>query len=144
MAKAFPFTRKGFPRALEFLRAAIAGGQVNDSVEHQSSGSASLLDVEAFESRVTSSGTQGNESVQIPSGSHVGQRHLVTFVTEGDASDVVVVSGAVGTTVQSQGAVGETPSSITNIALDTPGEFVLLEYQGANTWNVLYTTGAIT
>lgn len=145
MAKAFPSARRGFPRALKELRDAILGSIVADWLPLTSGASPLTVDASVFETRVTSGGTQGNEVVRIPAGTKVGQRHLVTFLAEGDASDVVRINAAAGAALQSQGSTGETPAAATNVDLDTPGEFALLEFQGGATptWNILYTTGAI-
>ncbi len=132
---------KGLPKSLENLKNALAGGSVGDSVAQTSGAAPVSLDLVAYETKITSGATAGNEVVNVAAaGSHVGQRKLVTFETEGGASDVVRINGS-GQTLQSQGAVGETPAAVTNIDLDTPGEFALLEYQGGDTWNLLYTDG---
>jgi len=145
MARAFdPINRpgKGLPKSLAGLQDAVGGGVVADDLHYISGGSAIEVDPSIYHSRVTSGGTQGNEVVNVPSASVVGSRHLVTFEAEADASDVVRVNAAAGVSLQSGGAEGETPAAVTNVDLDTPGEFVLLEYQGGDTWNILYTDGA--
>lgn len=145
MARAFdPINRpgKGLPKSLSALQSAVKGGLVADDLHRISGAVAIVVDPDVYHSRVTSGGTQGNEVVQVPSASVVGARHLVTFEAEADASDVIRVNGGAGVTLQTGGAEGETPGAVTNVDLDTPGEFVLLEYQGNDTWNILYTDGA--
>lgn len=145
MARAFdPINRpgKGLPKSLSELQAAVGGGIVADDLHYNSGAVAIVVDPDVYQSRVTSGGTQGNEVVQVPSAAVVGSRHLVTFEAEGDASDVVRVNGGAGVSLQQLGLQGETPGAVTNVDLDTPGEFVLLEYQGNDTWNIIYTDGA--
>ncbi len=141
MAKAFPEAGKGFPKSLEDLRAAVSGGAVADSVPRTSGASSILLDSTVYKHLITTGATAGNEIVQVPVPAAVGQRILIDFTAEGNAADVVRVNGDGTATMQSQGTVGETPVAVTNIDLDTPGEFALLEYQGGNKWNLLYTDG---
>ncbi len=132
---------KGLPHSLANLRDALSGGIVGDSVAVSSGAVAVELDVSVYESAIDSGATAGNEVVEIPVGAFVGQRHLVTFGTEGDASDVVRINAEASQSLQSGGIVGDTPAAVTNIDLDTPGEFALLEYQGGDVWNLLYTDG---
>ncbi len=259
MPKAFPEPGKGFPKSLEPLRSAVKGGIVADDVNVLSGASPVALDVNAYKQVVRSGATAGNEVVQLPSATEVGQKVLVLFSVEGNASDVVRINddgtsslqrtgiqGSVGletvnkvipatqyaagtsvfavspvagrirrvrsvvdvvtagagaitlelATVEVTGsdvviadsaAVGDlddsgviadsasnvvdqgeaievvgdgTPTAgevqiqieietaavaeaITNVDLDTPGEFALFEYQGGNLWNLLYTNGVV-
>ena len=143
MGRAFPDRGKGFPHALGGLRDAVKGGIVADSLPITSGADPVAIDPSVYKHLVTSGGTQGNEVVQVPSAAEVGQRVLIEFAVEGDASDVVRINDDGSSSIQSQGAVGETPSAVTNIDLDTPGEFALLEYQGGDVWNLLYTSGAV-
>lgn len=141
MAKAFPEAGKGFPKALEDLRAAVQGGGVLDSVDRVSGASPIVLESLVYKHLITSGGT-GTEVVQLPVPAEVGSRILVDFVVEGDASDVVRINGDGTATIESGGIVGDTPSAITNVDLDTPGEYALFEYEGGDVWNLLYTDGA--
>ncbi len=145
MSKVFDDNKpgKGLPRSLENLKIALRGGIVADDVVIETGGSPVLVDVSAYESTVRTGGTAGNEVLQIPVGTKVGQRHLVTFSAEGNASDVVRINDDGSSSLRSGGVVGDTPSAITNVDLDTPGEFALFEYEGGDTWNLLYTDGAI-
>lgn len=105
---------------------------------------------------VRSGGTAGNEIVNLPlNGDFVGQRLLVTFRAEGNAADVVRINAAAtGAIVREAfvaagvtgwaGAAGTLGEAVTNVDLDTPGEYALFEYVAGATpsWNLLYTTGA--
>ncbi len=141
--KAFDnITGKGLPRSLENLRAALVGGVVADSLPVLSGAAPVVSDASVYESLVTSGGTAGLEIVQLPAGAKAGQRHLVTFVVEGNAADVVRVNDDGVSSIQSGGIVGDTPAAITNVDLDTPGEYALFESEGGDVWNLLYTDGA--
>ena len=134
---------KGLPRSLSRLYDALASGIAADELLVDISDAApTVADVSVYESQVRSSGSAGNEILQLPAGSFPGARHLVTFAAEGNASDVVRVNAGAGQALRSQGMVGETPAAITNLDLDTVGEYGLFEYDGNGNWNLLYTTGA--
>lgn len=138
-----PTGGKGLPRSLSRLYDAIASGIAADELVVDISDAApTVADVSVYESQVRTSGSAGNEILQLPAGAFPGARHLVTFAVEGNAADVVRVNAAAGEALTSQGQVGDTPAAITNLDLDTPGEFGLFEYDGDGTWNLLYTTGA--
>ncbi len=142
MALAFPAEgSKAFPKALEDLRAAVKGGVVADDVPVLSGASPVVIDPLAYKHLVTTGATAGNEVVQVPPGLEIGQRVLIVFDVEGNASDVVRINDDGVSSLESGGIVGDTPAVITNIDLDTPGESALLEYEGGDVWNLLYTDG---
>ena len=132
---------KGLPRSLKGADT-VNGGAIQDTVDVALGAAAVQLDPQPFNTRLSTSGSAGNEIAQLPAGAFPGQRKHLVFQEEGNAADVVRINGAAGVTLQSQGAVGETPAAVTNIDFDTVGEYALLEYQGNDTWNLLYTTGA--
>lgn len=133
---------KGLPRSLKNLRDALAGGIIADDLRVASGAAPVVLDVDVYESLVRTGATAGNEVVQLPAGAKAGQRHLVTFENEGNASDVVRINDDGVSSIQSGGIVGDTPAAITNVDLDTPGEYALFESEGGDVWNLLYTDGA--
>jgi len=109
-------------------------------------GSASGPTSSPYEVVVRSGGTAGNEVVNLPlTGDYVGQRLLVTFGAEGNAADVVRLNAAATGALASQALVGGTPTAPTNVDLDAVGEYALFEYVGGATptWNVVYSTGAL-
>ena len=100
---------------------------------------------------VKSGGSAGNEVVNLPLvGDFIGQRLLVTFLAEGNAADVVRINAAAtGQIVQEAftitGVAAYAQAVVTNVDLDTPGEYALFEFTGTATptWNIVYTTGAL-
>jgi hypothetical protein len=151
---------------LRRLRRFLQGGLVGDVVRHLSGSSATDLsgaDVSGLanqtltqgnasrphaplEFKVVTSGSAGNEVVRLPlRGEFIGQRLLVTFHAEGNASDVVRLNANASGALATQSIVGGTPTAPTNVDLDTVGEYALFEYVGGATptWNVVYSTGAL-
>jgi len=157
-------------RNLRKLRQFLQGGQVADQGFITTGASAVTLDqigadaVETalfqqsgivhrgaapYEHIVASGGTAGNEILLLPlRGRFIGQRCLVTFGREGNAADVVRINAtATGVLVIEAyafaGVTGFTQTTITNVDLDTPGEYALFEFVGQATpaWHLIYTTG---
>ena len=146
MARAFDTSRpgKGFVKALAFLRAAIRGGIVADDVRVQSGASPVVLDPSVYESQVRSSGAATQQVLQIPAGTKIGQRHLVTFTTETAGGDSLRINGGAGVSLQQQGITGDTAAAaVTNVDLAAVNDRCLLEYSAPNTWNIVYTNGTL-
>lgn len=146
MARAFDTSRpgKGFVKALALLRTAIRGGLVADDVRVQSGASPVVLDPSVYESQVRSSGAATQQVLQIPAGSKVGQRHLVTFATEVAGGDSLRVNAGAGVSLQQTGITGDAvPAAVTNVDLAAVNDFVLFEYSVTNTWNIIYTNGTL-
>jgi hypothetical protein len=108
MPKAFPnlsFGGKGLPRSLKTIANALHGALIGDSNEHvKTAATASELDVQSYESMIRTSGSAGVEIVQLGQGTHIGQRHKVTFGTQVDPSDTVNVTGGPNSALQTASA----------------------------------------
>ncbi len=133
---------KGLPRSLTGADS-INGGAIQDTEQLNSGAATLVIDPQPFRTFINSGGTAGNEIVQLPSGAFAGQRKLIEFGGELNAADVIRINDDGVSSIQELGLQGETPTARTNVDLDTPGEYVLLEYQGNDVWNILYTTGAV-
>lgn len=92
-------------------------------------------DVSVYQTIVTSSGSEGEEDLNIGDGTGVtvGTRHLVTFATRTHASDSIVMDDA---------NITVTGSTVTAVELDAAGEFILLEWQGAS-WEVIKASSGV-
>jgi len=146
MARAFDTSRpgKGFVKALALLRTAIRGGLVADDVNVQSGASTVVLDPTPYESRVRSSGAATQQVLQIPAGTKVGQRHLVTFVTEVAGGDSLRINAGAGVSLQQAGIQGDAAAAaVTNVDLAAVNDRCLFEYSAPNTWNIIYTNGTL-
>lgn len=96
---------------------------------------ATAVGLGTYQTRVTTGGSEGAEDLAIGDGTGaiVGQRKLITLAAitaEGD-------SVALDDTNISQGS-----DTITGVALDAEGEFLLLEWRGA-TWEVLAASSGV-
>jgi hypothetical protein len=77
---------------------------VGDSLQHKSAASATELEMASYESVVLTVGSAGAEIVQLGEGDHIGQRKLVTFGTQTNASDTVSVTGGPNGALQTASA----------------------------------------
>ena len=149
--KAFPSANKGFARALAGLKAAILGGIVADSETVVAlSGFSTTLDASVYESQVRSSG-DGLATVLIPvSGMVLGQRKLVSFVTEVSGADGIRIKAAAGGQLVSEGfsitATGYAEGLHTQCDLLSGNDQALYEFRGLSgttpTWNQIYKTNS--
>lgn len=138
-----------------FLRRGFVAteGFITTGASAVSASSASAPTGLPFNVRVRSGGTAGNEVLNLPlNGNYIGERLLVTFAAEGNAADVVRINAAATGQLLIEafafagvtGYAAAPGSVITNVDLDTPGEYALFEYVGGATpaWHLVYTTGA--
>jgi hypothetical protein len=94
----------------------------------------------AYETVLTTGGTQAAETVSVPAGEFVGQRKLFTLGTRTHASDKARFAV---TNIDRALHAGETPSALTVVELDAVGEYLLLEWTGAK-WNIVYAVATMT
>lgn len=126
------------------------GGIAADSEQYVSGSTPKTLRLDAYEARVATGGTQGNEEIDLPfAGAKVGQRKLVTYLAEGHASDVLRIRAVSGAQLATEGfefsaVSGYAQTVHTNCDLAAPGDFALFEFKGGSTptWNLLYSKGA--
>lgn len=95
-----------------------------------------------YKHNITSGGTAGNETVTLPDGQFHGQRMLINFSVETNASDAILVDL---TKLAAQSIVGDAAedTTITAMTLAAAAQAVLLEWTGLK-WNILYTNGTVT
>jgi hypothetical protein len=113
------------------------------SVDARASGAAPItLLAGVYRHNITTGGTAGNETVNLPTGDYVGQRILVHELVRTNASDVIQIGL---TNLTAQAVVGDTAedNTITAMSLDAAGDFLLAEWMGTD-WNLLYTNGTVT
>lgn len=93
------------------------------------------LDLTVYQSILTTGGSQGAEDAAIGDGTGitVGQRKLVTLDTLTDPADSVTLDDA---------NFAQGSDTITAIALDAEGEFILAEWQGAK-WEVIKASSGV-
>lgn len=93
------------------------------------------LDLTVYQSKLTTGGSQGAEAVTIGDGTGitVGHRKLVTLETLTDGADSVTLD---------DGNFSQAADTITAIALDAEGEFLLAEWQGAS-WEVIAASSGV-
>lgn len=82
------------------------------------------LTLDVYETKITSGGSAGNESVTIGAGTgcKVGQRKLVTLETLTHASDVIVLDHA--------NIINSANAALAAVTIDAAGGFILLEWTG--------------
>lgn len=123
--------RAGLPRSNSQRDALLDGrGNLIGSFDSKTTGASTVaLDLDPYETRITTGDTDGTENVTIGNGSTaiVGQRKLVTLETR-VGTDTVSLDHA--------NILNASGTQATNVDLDAAGEFVLLEYVGSNKWQV--------
>lgn len=153
MAKAFESPRrnsgKGFPRALARLREFLAGGSVQDFRRITLEGAGPLLFVvepnEAYEIRVTTSGSAGAEGIdlEVSPNVKVGQHLLITLEALTDSSDTVVLAEDASVTLLTDAVTAGTGGAVASVTFDTVGQFALLKYIGNDTWDIVVSDATI-
>jgi hypothetical protein len=111
---------------------------VNDSVPAHEAVStngdaAVVVGVGFYETKITTSGSEGAEDIELVDGVYIGQRKLVTLAVEGHADDVVSFDNG-------DDMFSTAGAALASLTIDAADGFVLLEWRGA--WHVIALSGA--
>jgi hypothetical protein len=117
-----------------FLRPDVNGINSEETVTTNGDAS-SEVGLDRYHSKIVSGGSAGTEDLNIGDGTGaiVGQRKLITFLTRTNASDSIVLDHA---------NFSQASATITAIALDAAGEFILAEWQGAK-WEIIKASSGV-
>ena len=88
----------------------------------------------AYETRMTTGGTEGAENVSIADGTVIGERKLLILTAITDESDTVKLAHA--------NVVNAAGTAATGVTFDAANEYLLLEWNGAK-WQAIYTSATI-
>lgn len=94
-----------------------------------------VVSMDAYETRLTTAGTEGVENISLANGTIIGERKLFILKTLGNASDSVKLAHA--------NVVNAAGIAATGVTFDAINEYCLLEWNGAK-WQAIYTTATIT
>lgn len=92
------------------------------------------VDVEVYETKIQTAGSESAEMISIPDGTVVGQRKLITVTAIGAAGTAV---GVAFTNIVNASAV-----QLTGCSMDADDEFLLLEWNGSK-WQVVYSAATL-
>ena len=117
--------------------AKLAGATIPGAFEARTSGAAAIqVDLSIYETKLTTGGTAGTESVTLGDGAGVtvGHRKLVTLKTRTNAADVVSLDHA--------NLANKSGVQATNVDLDAAGEFCLVEWNGSK-WQIVHANATV-
>ena len=94
-----------------------------------------VISTDAYETRLTTSGTEDAELISIANGTIIGERKLLILKTLGESADSVTLAHA--------NVVNASGTAATGVTFDAANEFLLIEWNGTK-WQAIYTTATIT
>jgi len=92
-----------------------------------------VVSMSFYETKATTSGSEGNEGIELVDGSYIGQRKLVTLASKGHEDDAVDFDNG-------DDFISTTGAALASLTIDDEDGFVLLEWRGA--WHVIALDGA--
>jgi len=116
----------------DFLKA--SPNMLNESVPLTTGAAPVSPDLTVYETKITSGGTAGSEDLNVGDGTGaiIGQRHLFTFETRTNGSDVINFDHA----------NMDDGLTITDVSMDAADEFILLEWNGLK-WQIIYSAAGV-